>query len=227
MFDGQGGPQRTQVAVDAAPRAEAERFATQRLYLLRRAALDATSGPLQPADYLDLTPFLISELIDESRPGPRNLFALDVYLRSELHLESKLLFREFASEMTFPSPKRAPSARLRRLVKAVEDFDARTKSFCPDVRAGGNDAGWDAGALRAKFWDTSGEHLTTVLDTSCYDDGGRRIAGRAPANVMSYDETTFVAPPEAGRIGAFFADSAAGALLVAPSGFGKSTVLCD
>jgi len=35
------------------PRAEAERFTPQRLYLLRRAALADPSSPLQPKDYLD------------------------------------------------------------------------------------------------------------------------------------------------------------------------------
>ncbi len=225
-FDGEGGPQRAQLTVEPVPRAEAERFAAQRLYLLRRTALEA-SAPLQPADYLDLTPFLISELIDDSRAGQRNLFALDVYLRSELRVERKLSFREFASEQTFPSVKRAPSEKLRRLIKAVEDFDARTKSFCPDVRARGDAPGWDAGTLRAKFWETSSEHLGAVVDTARYGDDGSRVAGAPATKAMTYDEATFVAPPEARRIAAFFADPAAGALIVAPSGLGKSTVLCD
>lgn len=227
IFDGEDGPQRARAAADAVPRAEAERFAAQRLYLLRRDAVGEASAPLQPSDYLDLTPFLISELLDESESGPRNLFALDVYLRAEVQLESKLLFREFASQTTFPSLKRAPSEKLRRLVKAVEDFDARTKSFVPDVRASGSDSGWDAAALRAKFWDTSGEHLASVLDTARYDDGGRLLPNVPPSASVTYDAATFVAPPEAPRIDAFFRDPSAGLLLVAPSGFGKSTVMCD
>jgi hypothetical protein len=148
-------------------------------------------------------------------------------LRAELHLESKLLFRVFASETTFPSMKRAPSEKIRRLIKAVEDFDQRTKSFCPDVRAGGNEAGWNADALRAKFWDVSVEHLGSVLETARYDDGGNRISGVAATKTATYDDAVFVPPPETQRIDTFFDDPAGGMLLVAPSGLGKSTVLCD
>lgn len=227
MFDGEDGPQLARATIESSPRAEAERFTPQRLYLLRRAALADPSSPLQPKDYLDLTPFLISELVDENANGPRDLFALDLYLRAELHLESKLLFREFASETTFPSMKRAPSEKIRRLIKAVEDFDQRTKSFCPDVRAGGNEAGWNADALRAKFWDVSVEHLGSVLETARYDDGGNRISGVAATKTATYDDAVFVPPPETQRIDAFFDDPAGGMLLVAPSGLGKSTVLCD
>ena len=227
MFDGADGPRLARATIESTPRSEAERFTAQRLYLLRRAALAGAGLPLQPKDYLDLTPFLISELIDENVGGTRNLFALDLYLRAELRVESKLLFREFASETTFPSMKRAPSEKIRRLIKAVEDFDLRTKSFCPDVRAGGNDAGWDAVALRAKFWDASGEHLTTVLDAACYDDGGKRRPELTPSKAATYDDAVFVAPPESPLLDAFFDDPAGGVLLVGPSGLGKSTVLCD
>ncbi|MBV8299854.1 MAG: hypothetical protein JO083_09965 [Candidatus Eremiobacteraeota bacterium] len=226
-FDGEGGPRRVRFALESTPRSEIERFTAQRLYVLRRDALDA-AVPLRPNDYLDLTPFLISELVAPraTKPDDHDLFALDAYRRAELQPARKLSFRQLASTATFPSGKAAETDKLRRLIKAVEDFQQRTRSFTRDLPE--EDGGrWDPAALRAKLWRLSGDHLVSLLDTNRYDENGNRRAAAETAAFATYDETLFVAPPEAAQVAAFFAQPLGGMLLVGQSGLGKSTLLCE
>lgn len=81
------------------------------------------------------------------------------------------------------------------------------------------------GNTRAKLWQVSARHLSSLLDPGAYDEQGRLLS-LSDEKPYTFIEQLFVATEESEAINHFVASSQRGLFLIGPSGSGKSNLLC-
>lgn len=233
-------------------RSDSSALLERQLYIVARSKeLGAGSGsPLEPGDYLDLTPFLIFESstsgsAPEGASGQqqdeRHLFLLNEYEESKRFVQ----FLEFAGAFNRTIPRGGgrqkggsagqsvdPAERdeAERLLLEIRFFRETVSRLGASVPSGvyASERGLDARFLRKKFWDISKAHLTGVLAVEQFTEDGLFIEESVSAIARtSYVPSLFVAPAESADLDAFFQSGRAGIVLAGQSGAGKSSLMVD
>ena len=232
-FSAIDGPREIRYRVSATPQLEDYAFVDLRLYLIARGLqMGAGSGaPLQPSDYLDLTPFLITDRLRArvTKPGAlpeeqrQMVFALLQYLEPL----QQLMFSELGGAGQKTMAADAVDWETRRLIEKIDRFTARANQLTAQVTLrNGQTIGVDT--VRSLLWLVSKDHLASLVDTRHYNARGELQPDAAPqVSRPAYDPALFIAPAEAATIAEFLHSTRRGLLLVGPSGFGKSTLLVD
>jgi hypothetical protein len=218
-FSGIGRPEPVRLMLQGYE-ADAERVAAAELYLVRRGA--GATAPLAPAEYLNLTPFLIYERHrGEPPPSPPSRDGGDLFVFREYRIKKReAVFNEFAGRAPMTVSPRDEQAR--RLLDAIEMFRRDLSRLV--AGGGGEPSGRDV--VFERTWQLSREHLACVMDPDRYDVTGTRRDQDAEAERHSFDEDLFIPPPE-DQVGAEFVQSPRRGLVIAgPAGAGKSNLLC-
>ncbi|NML96411.1 hypothetical protein HHL24_00325 [Paraburkholderia sp. RP-4-7] len=222
-FSGLEGPLEIQREVVTEPQSSEYAFEELQLYLIARQSA-ANTAPLGHADYLDLTPFLISERPREAPGGPRQmLFALQQYLAPL----SQLLFRELSGTAQRNLPLGVDNPQGRSLLDKIESFKSRTGELTAQIviRTG---SGVSVAQMRSVLWSIAKHHLSDLLPTSLYDERGALTPLQMTlpdASRMAYDPALFVEPQNGGQLLTFFGSDRRGLLVIGDSGCGKSNLL--
>jgi hypothetical protein len=227
-FVGGDGPEHARYRVSLEPRIEILAFTRQRLYLILRAKRigGGSGGVLEPRDYLDLTPFMITDRLRQVRADPRAaerqlLFALQQYLEPV----RRLLFSDLGGTGDNPRPTDTNDWEANRLLDQIQWFKDRIGQLTAKIRVK-TAAPIEAQSLRALLWRVSREPLGPLLDVRLYDEAGaiRPDAEKHDLRTV-YDHELFVEPREGADVVRFLASGQRGLLLVGGSGFGKSNLL--
>jgi hypothetical protein len=228
-FSGAEGPREVLYRLDATPQADDEAFVDHRLYFIARSRQlgqgEGVAAPLQPRDYLDLTPFLIPERL---RSGPleagerrRMVFALQQYLEP---LE-KLLFSELGgtAQQTLQADPQDIEARL--LLEKIDRFKSRARQLTAQITIKeGRHA--HLGTVRSQLWLIARGHLAGLMNVQALGAEGDAVPPPAASSLRQvYDPHLYVDPPAGRLIEDFLKSSQRALLLVGGSGFGKSNLL--
>jgi hypothetical protein len=231
-FSGEDGPhpRRYLIGRDAQP--EGYALVQYHLFLMSRdKQVEAGSGArLEPADYLDLTPFLVADEIRRSLArrdlAPEQRERLLFVLRQYLEPRQLLRFTALGAGADLDRPDGPADRDAAEWIGLIDRMRSRTRQLTVQLRFSEEGEELDSGEMRRQLWATSTEYLTSLLDMHRYGEYAREAgtSGNAGSRAV-YEQELYVEPAEGAEIDRFMASDRRALLLVGDSGLGKSNLL--
>ena len=176
-FSGSTGPVEQHFSVAKEWQLEEYAFLPYRMYLVNRVkeVTAAAGGNLDPADYLDLTPFIIVDRLKASGPADAKedadrshlLFVLQQYLEPV----RQLLFSDLGGSGDRTRPANPRDVEADGLLRLMGDFRQRYRGLT-DQFAIRDQKRLAVSDVKAGLSRVSRDHLATVLDVGRYDEVG-------------------------------------------------------
>jgi hypothetical protein len=230
-FSGEDGPHNRRYLMRADAQPEFYALVQYHLFLMNRDKQVEAGGTalLEPADYVDLTPFLVADEIRRSLArrdlAPEQRERLLFVLRQYLEPKQLLRFTALGAGADLDRPDGPADRDAAEWIALIDRMRSRTRQLIVQLRLSEEGEELDSGEMRQQLWAISSQYLASLLDVHRYDDRAEAEAPEDAGPRAVYEQELYVEPAESAEIDRFMASDRRALLLVGDSGLGKSNLL--